>query len=38
MQLKIQRNLFKLKKENEAIKYRVFRDIRNRFEHDEEDY
>ena len=38
MQLKIQGNFFKLKKENEAIKYRVFRDIRNRFEHDEDNY
>ena len=33
------RNLFRLKKENEAIKCRVIRDIRNLFEHDEkEDY
>ena len=33
------RNLFRLKKENEAIKCSVIRDIRNLFEHDEkEDY
>ena len=33
------RNLFRLKKENEAIKCRVITDIRNLFEHDEkEDY
>ena len=33
------RNLFRLKKENEAIKCKVIRDIRNLFEHDEkEDY
>ena len=28
-------NLFRLKKENEAIKDRVIRDIRNLFEHEE---
>ena len=33
------RNLFRLKKENEAIKCKVIRAIRNLFEHDEkEDY
>ena len=32
------RKLFRLKKENEAIKNRVIRDIRNLFEHEEEDY
>ena len=32
------RKLFRLKKENEAIKNRVIRDIRNFFEHEEEDY
>ena len=32
------RNLFILKKENEAIIDRVFRDIRNLFEHEEQDY
>ena len=32
------RNLFRLKKENEAIKDRVIRDIRNHFEHEEEHY
>ena len=32
------RNLFRLKKENEAIKDRIIRDIRNLFEHEEEDY
>ena len=31
-------NLFKLKKENIAIKNRLIRDIRNPFEHEEEDY
>ena len=31
-------NLFRLKKENEAIKGKVIRDIRNLFEHEEEDY
>ena len=30
------KNLFKLKNENEAIKDRVIRDIRNLFEHEEE--
>ena len=32
------RKLFRLKKENEAIKNRVIRDIRNLFQHEEEDY
>ena len=32
----IERNLFKLKKENETIKDRVIRDIRNLFEYREE--
>ena len=32
------RNLFRLKNENEAIKDRIFTDIRNLFEHEEEDY
>ena len=31
-------NRFRLKKENEAIKNRIIRDIRNLFEHEEEDY
>ena len=31
------RNLLRLKKKNEAIKDRVIRDIRNYFEHEEED-
>ena len=30
--------LFRLKEENEAIKVRVIREIRNHFEHEEEDY
>ena len=30
--------LFVLKKENEAIKDRIIKDIRNLFEHEEEDY
>ena len=29
------RNLLRLKKENEAIKDRIIRDIRNHFEHEE---
>ena len=32
------RKLFRLKKENEAIKNRVITDVRNFFEHEEEDY
>ena len=32
------RNLFRLKKENEAIKNRITRDIRNPFEHEEDHY
>ena len=32
------RNLFRLKKENTAIKYRILRDIINLFEHKKEDY
>ena len=32
------RNLFRLKKENETIKNRIIRDIRNLFENEEEDY
>ena len=32
------RNLFKLKKENEAIKDRIIRDIRAHFEQEEKDY
>ena len=37
-QLKVYKNLFRLKKENKVIKDRVFRDIRDLFEHEEEDY
>ena len=32
------RNLFSLKKENEAIKDKIIRDFKNLFEHEEEDY
>ena len=32
------RNIFRLKKENKAIEDRIIRDIRNHFEHEEEDY
>ena len=32
------RNLFRLKKENKAIKDRIIRDITNLLEHEEEDY
>ena len=32
------RNFFKLKKENEAIKDRIIRDIRTLFEKEEKDY
>ena len=32
------RNLFRLKKENEAIKDRIIRDIRNLFQMEKEDY
>ena len=31
-------HLFRLKKENKAIKDRITRDIRNIFEHEEDDY
>ena len=31
-------NLFRLKKENKVIKDRIFRDTRDLFEHEEEDY
>ena len=31
------RNHFRLKKENEAIKYRTIRDIRDLFDHEKED-
>ena len=31
-------NRFRLKKENEAIKDRVIRDVRNLFVHEKEDY
>ena len=30
------RNLFRLEKQNKATKYRIQRDFRNRFEHEEE--
>ena len=32
------RNLFRLKKENESIRYTIIRDVRNLFEYEEEDY
>ena len=32
------RNLFRLKKENEAIKGRIFRDVKNLFEQEEDYY
>ena len=32
------RNLFRLKKENKAIKKKKIKDITNLFEHEEEDY
>ena len=32
------KNVFKLKKENEAIKDRILRDIRNLFEKEKEDF
>ena len=32
------RNLFRLKKGNKAIKISIIRDIKNRFQHEEEDY
>ena len=35
--IKDTRNLFRLKKENKAIKDRIIRDIKNRLEHDEEE-
>ena len=31
-------NLFRLKKENETIKHIIIKDIRNLFEHEEEDH
>ena len=34
---KYKRNLFRLKKENRAIKDRKIRDIRNHFEHEEKE-
>ena len=37
LQLKT-KNIFRLKKENEANKNRVMRDTRNLFEHEEENY
>ena len=36
--IKDMRNLSRMKKNNEAIKDRVIGDIRNAFEHEEEDY
>ena len=35
--IKDKRNLFRLKKENKVIKDRMLRDIRNSFEHQEEE-
>ena len=32
------RNIFRLKKENEAIKERIIKDIRNLFEYEEDSY
>ena len=32
------RNLFRLKKENQAIKGRLIRDVRNLFQYEEKDY
>ena len=32
------RNLFRLEKQTKAIKYRIFRDIKNLFEHEEDHY
>ena len=32
------RNLFSLRKENEAIKDKIIRDFKNLIEHEEEDY
>ena len=32
------RNIFRLEKDNETIKDRIIRDIRNPTEHEEEDY
>ena len=37
LQLKISEIVLGLKKENKAVKDRLIRDIRNLFEHDEED-
>ena len=36
--IKCIRNLLRLEKENKAIKDRIMRDIKNLFEHEEEDY
>ena len=36
--IKYMRNLFRLKKENEEIKYLIIGDFRKLFEHKEEDY
>ena len=36
--IKDTRNLFRLKKENETIEDRMIREIRNQFEHEEENY
>ena len=36
--IKCTRNLLRLEKENKAIKDRIMRDIKNLFEHEEEDY
>ena len=36
--IKFIRNLFRLKKETKAIKNRTLRDIKNLFEHEEENY
>ena len=38
MKFKDIRNLFRLRKESEAIKDKIVRDIRNLLEHEEEDY
>ena len=38
MKFKDIRNLFRLKKEREAIKDKIVREIRNLLEHEEEDY
>ena len=36
--IKVVRNLFRLEKENKAIKDKTLRDIKNLFEHEEEHY